>query len=293
MNGHSYVLWGKIMLLKVIMRQTKFLLKQKEAVLTMIILLWLIASTYLENVLYFRGLDVSQMYHPMKLLTLSYNRVNHSASISLLLVMIYPILVTLPAGFAYVKEQQTKEEVLLMSRIGKTNYLSGKLWSAFFTTAIVFFIPFSLEIIMNCISFPLKAQCDLTNLSIYSAEYADIVHGYFGSSVYIISPILYALLGTVFFSILSGILGMLTVAVSFVFKVKYRVFLFLPNFLALHITSYWDKTRTSEEIRTSWYEYMLLFGESRRSVWYLATGTAVIVLLVFCLYFAGRKKERW
>ena len=117
------------MLIKVIKKQTIFLLKQKEASLTFILLLAVVLGNYITNVLTFRGTDVSQMYQPMKLLALSLNKVYFSANIQLLIVMIYPILVAVPAGFSYTKEQQTKEEVYMIYRLGKNRYLQSKLWA--------------------------------------------------------------------------------------------------------------------------------------------------------------------
>ena len=111
------------MLIKVIKKQTIFLLKQKEASLTFILLLAVVLGNYITNVLTLRGTDVSQMYQPMKLLALSLNKVYFSANIQLLIVMIYPILVAVPAGFSYTKEQQTKEEVYMIYRLGKNRYL--------------------------------------------------------------------------------------------------------------------------------------------------------------------------
>ena len=152
------------MLIKVIKKQTIFLLKQKEASLTFILLLAVVLGNYITNVLTFRGTDISQMYQPMKLLALSLNKVYFSANIQLLIVMIYPILVAVPAGFSYTKEQQTKEEVYMIYRLGKNRYLQSKLWASFFTTTIVFTVPFMLEILMNMLSFPMNAIRDLSNL---------------------------------------------------------------------------------------------------------------------------------
>ena len=57
---------GNCMLIKAIKNQTIFLLKQKEASLTFILLLAVVLGNYITNVLTFRGTDVSQMYQPMK-----------------------------------------------------------------------------------------------------------------------------------------------------------------------------------------------------------------------------------
>ena len=144
----------------------------------------MLLGNYITNVLTFRGTDISQMYQPMKLLALSLNKVYFSANIQLLIVMIYPILVAVPAGFSYTKEQQTKEEVYMIYRLGKNRYLQSKLWASFFTTTIVFTVPFMLEILMNMLSFPMNAIRDLSNLSIYNTDYATMVHDfYIGSAI--------------------------------------------------------------------------------------------------------------
>lgn len=98
------------MLIKVIKKQTIFLLKQKEASLTFILLLAVVLGNYITNVLTFRGTDISQMYQPMKLLALSLNKVYFSANIQLLIVMIYPILVAVPAGFLILKNSRQKKK---------------------------------------------------------------------------------------------------------------------------------------------------------------------------------------
>ena len=53
------------MLIKAIKNQTIFLLKQKEASLTFILLLAVVLGNYMTNVLTFRVTDVSLMYKPL------------------------------------------------------------------------------------------------------------------------------------------------------------------------------------------------------------------------------------
>ena len=280
------------MLIKVIKKQTIFLLKQKEAVLTFILLLFIVLGNYITNVLTFRGTDVSQMYQPMKLLSLSLNKVYYNADIPLLIVMIYPILVAVPAGFSYAKEQQTKEEVYMIYRLGKNRYLRSKLWASFFTTTIVFTIPFMLEILMNMLSFPMNAIRDLSNLSIYDAEYAAMVHNYTGSAVYIVSPYLYAILATLCFGVVSGILGTLTIAISFVFKVKYRALLILPTFVLLNATTYLNLLGGNKGT-LNWYKYLLLFDDTPKNIAVPMIGVGILIITIFGFYFHGRNKDKW
>ena len=256
------------MLIKVIKKQTIFLLKQKEASLTFILLLAVVLGNYITNVLTFRGTDVSQMYQPMKLLALSLNKVYFSANIQLLIVMIYPILVAVPAGFSYTKEQQTKEEVYMIYRLGKNRYLQSKL-----------------------LSFPMNAIRDLSNLSIYNTDYATMVHNYIGSAIYIASPGLYAILATLFFGVVSGILGTLPVAISFALTVKYRTLLILPTFVLLNATTYLnilDRNKSS----LSWYKYLFLFDDTPKNIIVPLMGVGIIIIILgFYLY--GRNKDKW
>lgn len=110
---------------------------------------------------------------------------------------------------------------------------------------------------MNMLSFPMNAIRDLSNLSIYNTDYATMVHNYIGSAIYIASPGLYAILTTLFFGVVSGILGTLPVAISFALTVKYRTLLILPTFVLLNATTYLnilDRNKSS----LSWYKYLLL-----------------------------------
>lgn len=254
--------------------------------------MWLIIGNYLGNVFAFRGMDITQMYYPLKLMTLSYNRVNYNADVTTLLIMLYPILVTLPVGFSYVKEQQTGEEVYLITRLGKKNYMRSRLWSAFFTTVAVFTVPFLLEIIVYVISFPIEAQNDFYHLGMYEPEYALKVHRYLGDALYIVSPVLYAVVMVLLFGVLSGLLGMLPVAVSQAVPVKFRMFLFLPNYLLLNATSYIQSMRRGD-VTCNWYDYMLLFQDQPKNPWYLVTGIGVVAVLVAALGFVGERRETW
>ncbi len=281
------------MLHRVVLWQTGFLLRQKEAILVQILLGWIVLGNYLRNVLSFHGLDVSQMYHPMKLISLSYNLTYDKADITLIFVMLYPVLVTLPAGFAYVREQQTKEEVFLLARIGKETYLLGKLLAAFVTTFVTFTAPFLAELGMNMLSFPPEACRDLSNLSIYSEEYLQMQSNYLFPSVYIRCPLLYTILGIALFGAISGLLGMLTVSLSYVVQIKYRILLLFPVFALLNGTAYLDAVIRKEGAVGSWYEYMLLFSDVPKQTAYLAAAVCILVAGIGLFYGIGRTKERW
>ena len=161
------------MICKATMTQTAYLLKKKEAVCVFYILFLMVIMNFIGNVLDFQGRDIVEMYHPMKLLLLSYNRTSWNATNTLLLIQLYPLLVACPAGFSLAREYQRGTRVFMVSRLGNHTYQASKYLSAFLTTMIVFTVPFLLEIVLNCVSFPLSAAGDLSNRSIYEGTYME------------------------------------------------------------------------------------------------------------------------
>lgn len=68
------------MIFKATIAQTVFLLKKKEAVGVFYVLFFLVIVNFISNVLCFQGRDIVEMYQPMKLLLLSYNRTYWNAA---------------------------------------------------------------------------------------------------------------------------------------------------------------------------------------------------------------------
>ncbi|MDE7223355.1 MAG: hypothetical protein K2O34_06200, partial [Acetatifactor sp.] len=157
------------MIIKATMTQTAFMLKKRESLCVFYVLFFMVIINFFGNVLYFQGRDVAEMYYPMKLLLLSYNRTDLNATNTLLLVQLYPLLVVCPAGFSLAREYQCGTRVFLISRLGNFSYQVSKYLSVFLTTMIIFSVPFLLEILLNCLSFPLSATGDLSNRSIYDS----------------------------------------------------------------------------------------------------------------------------
>lgn len=149
-----------------------------------------------------------------------------------------------------------------------------------------------LEILMNILSFPMNAVRDLSNLSIYNADYAAMVHNYIGSTIYIASPSLYAILTTLLFCVVSGILGTLPVAISFAFTVKYRALLILPTFVLLNATTYLN-ILDGNKGTLNWYNYLLLFDDTPKNITVPIIGVGIIIITILGFYFYGRNKDKW
>jgi hypothetical protein len=282
-----------MMFFKATKSQTSFLLRQKGTVFVFYVLLVMVLRNFIENVLTFQGSDVSQMYHPMKILLLSYNRVYYNASATLLLLQLYPLLVVCPAGFSLAKEYQSGQNALMIARLGNLTYKSSKLLAGFLATAIVFSVPFLIEIVLNCLSFPLTATGDLYNQSIYHPDYIQRVRKYFMSGFYVRLPYLYTIAGTLLFGVASGILGAFTVAFSSMVQVKYRVFLFLPVFLLLNVTVFIAGMLPKNFPSMIWYDHLLLFNDKTKSLVFWNIGLFLLVLFSLVFTFWSGRREYW
>ena len=117
--------------------QIAFLLRQKEAVLTLWVLMLLVLFNFWENCQMFQGKDLLELAHTTKMGLLSWNRASYAADLALLFQQIYPLLVVCPAGFALAKERGTQEHVLMITGMGSGVYYFSKLISAFVVTAVV------------------------------------------------------------------------------------------------------------------------------------------------------------
>lgn len=269
--------------------QVKALLRKKEALGVFFILLVMVLLNFIGNVLAFQGSDAVEMYHPMKIMLLSYNRFNYNASATLQLIQIFPFLVVFPAGFSLAKEWQLGENVYLSARLGIPRYKWSKMLAAFITTAIVFTVPFLIEMVLNCISFPLNATGDMSNLGCYDKLYLESVQRYLMSGLYVKNPYFYAFIGILIFGAVSGLLGAFTVAVSSLIKVKYNVFLFLPVFLLLDLPGMLMKGKG--KFSCNWYDYLLLFNDRVKSTSFFLISTGILLLFVIAASVISSRKD--
>lgn len=278
------------MIFKATISQTNFLLKKREAICVFYILLIMVFINFVGNVLYFQGMDIVEMIQPMKLLLLSYDRTNLNATNTLLLIQLYPLLVVFPAGFSLARDYQLGTRVFLVSRLGNATYQISKYLSVFLATMIIFTVPFLLEIILNCISFPMSAAGNLSNLSMYDGAYRNAVDEYLMKDIYLYSPYLYAVIGTLFFGAVSGLFGVFTAAVSSLIRVKYNVFFFLPVFILLNLTTIFAGRFPKEAPSIKWYDYILLFNDEGKKAGFLIAGILVITLFsIIAANISGRK----
>ena len=284
------------MLFKSVKTQFLWGIKQRGFILTFAFNFLLVLFNYIWNVLEFQGMDILEMYHPAKMILLSYNKTYYSADMALFFVQLYPILVVCPATFSIAGEKSAKEHILLISRVGSMTYYFSRWISTFGLTAVVFTVPFLLELILNILAFPLAAAGDFSQWNIYDSQYMDMASHYFFSDLYINNIYIYTIAGILFFGLISGLLGALTAGVSAVFRIKYRITLFLPVFLLLNFTIYLPSLLKElgiiENIKyvTGWYNYLLLFdGEYKNTPVFAGIVLLLLIISLSCMFFAGKE----
>lgn len=273
------------MFFKATRTQIKLLVFQWSSLLAFGLLLTLALNNFVENVLEYQGTDVVLMYHPMKLLSLSHNKTNYKADTMMLLVQLVPLLICIPAALSLAQEQHSGTSVLLASRLGGRTYLFSKVTAVFVVTTLVFSLPFLLEIVLNCISFPLKATGDLANWTIYDDEYIQTTKHFLLYPIYRLSPYLYAVVETLRFGATMGLLAAATLTLSALIRVKFRVLLLLPPFLLLQLSTY-----LSQYGDVYWANYVTLFhGEARNDLVYGAAVAIPLAFVVLGSLYASRK----
>ncbi len=266
--------------------QTNSLLRGWGARLCFLLLTLLVLENFVNNALAFRGYDAISMYHPMRLLTLSYDHANYKADTQLFLIQLIPLLICLPAGLSLAADQSTGMDTLQIARMGQKRYLRSRLISAFLVTALVISGPFLVEIILNCLSFPLRADGSLTNLDMYDPAQSAVIERYDFLPLYQHSPYLYALWKTVLFGVYAGLLAAATTAFSSVVRIRYRVFLLLPVFVLLTASTYFGQSA-----RTKWYSYALIFCDEPRNPAGPILFICAVVFLIALFYVLGSRKD--
>ena len=280
------------MLVRTTRSQIAFLLRQKEAILTFCVLMLLVLANFVDNCQEYQGLDVMALAHTTKMGLLSWNRAGYKADLFMVFVQLYPLLVVCPAGFVLAKERGTQEHILMITRMGSGTYYFSKLLSAFVVTAVVFAVPFLAEIALHVIAFSTRPMGDLTNWSYYSEEYIELVRNYTFSDLFVRSPYLYAVVKVLLFGLFSGLLGAFGVAVSALYRVKYRITVFLPTFLLLNLSVYAEVIFGEMEKSVAWYDFVMLHEEHVLNLQiFLVALVLVFLVSVGGTFWAARRDQ--
>lgn len=121
------------------------------------------------------------------------------------------------------------------------------------------------------------------NLNMYSEDYIAIVRGYPFYQIYISHPYLYVIGWILFFGIITGMLNVITIAVS-TFAIPYKVLLFLPIYIFLN-GMYWIGNFFGKYISHFFVLRVFVTGKQQYVIFY---GT-IIVLFILSIVIIMRK----
>lgn len=211
------------------------MIRKKTVIFTFFILMAFVIVNFFVNVFQFRDVQyISQMYDPIKKLTLS----NWSVS-GYFMMEYYPLLVVIPTACVYLTDKSSKVKLYIESRVGKNNYWYGKAVCVFLVTFAVFTIPFLIEILLEGICFSMQSSGDPSGF-----EWIQTIQNenqMFLSGLWIQNKVLYALLMTILFGVISGVLAVFNFAVTTLPFFKYKIFSFFPIYILFYFISFAEK----------------------------------------------------
>lgn len=227
------------MLMHSIKMQLSELFRKKSAAFTFFILFFFVLTNFYQNMFHnlYQNEEVkyiSQMYDPIKLLTLS-----DWSTIGYFMMEYYPLLVVIPTACTYLTDKNTRIKTYIVSRTGSKNYWYGKTISVFLITFFVFTVPFLIEILLECICFYMQSAGDPSNFEFLQTIERE--NQYFLYQLGVPHKILYAILLTVLFGSVSGILAVFNFAVSTLPFFKYKIFTFFPVYILFYLISVLEK----------------------------------------------------
>jgi hypothetical protein len=228
----------------------------------------------------------------MKLILLSLDNLNDRADFTVLFIFLFPILTVLPCGFSYINEHNSGVESLVRIRTGGKKHMYVKLLSAFVGTFAIFAIPLIIDITFTGLTFPINAKGDLLNYSIYSSDYLSVINKYWFSDLFYKNTLLYTIIFSLVLSMFAGILGSFTVALSYAFPLKYRVFLVLPVYFIMNLTIALDGDWKRDNISLAWYENCMLFGEYEKNGTFVLMFLVCIFVLIGLFVFIGNQRRK-
>jgi hypothetical protein len=261
------------------------------------IILFFCLVCYLINVISVIDSDIFNIYSANSLFALnSYNNYWN------IFCNIYPFLLVFPFSFSYIDDLNAKINPYFMGRMGKRNYFVSKMITCFIGGFIIIFIPFIINLILCNLTFPHNNTTffGAYNLVNYSENLTGInvfintkQKGLLFLKLYLLSPLAYNLFYITILSIFTGILSMVSLALSF-FQSKYKIILFVPIFLFFHLSNILDTISYSSDTYTNynWMSYLCVDSFYGKNIFlFLCIIITLIILSIMSLIYVCRKER--
>lgn len=271
------------MLINSIKMQMSEMLRKKSVVFIYFALLIFVMANFISNMLGYRDVQyISQMFDPIKMLTLS----DWSAS-GYFMMEYYPLLVVIPTSCAFLTERGTGVRVYLQSKTGNISYWYGKLISVFLTTFLVFTIPFLIEIALSAICFNLSSSGDPSNFSYYQT--IENESQFFLSKILLSSRFLYAITMTILFGIISGLLAVFNFSLTSLRFFKFKIFTFFPIYILFYLIETIEKFKMPEYTLNYFFILRMFNTKTKNNLLY---AMFLMCLLLFSIILIGAKAKK-
>lgn len=273
------------MLIKSVGLQMKHILNRKEAIFTWFVLLGFVSWNFIINIMQNQSaVYVSQMYDPIKTLTLS----TWSAR-GYFLMSLYPLLIAIPTSTAYLNDRKSGEMVYLNARFGCKKYMRGKFFAVCIATFVIFTLPFLMEIILCGICYSKESAGDPSNFE-YIQTVGDVKH-YFAYEIFTRNKFLYAVVCTLIFGVASSIFAGFNYAVSTFGFVKYSIFTFFPIYILFFLIRFFDSA-VKCPFTTNYFFILRMFDINiKKEIVYLIFMMVLFVLSFVIIEVNGRRNN--
>ena len=221
----------------------------------------------------------------MKLLSISAT----GTRVSRYLIPLTPLMINIPCSLSLFHDKKCGMSFYSIVRGKKKQYYWSKLLAVFIVTTIVFSLPFIIEIILNCISFPLEATGDQALWSVYSVEGTKAIRSYLLTSLYVYSPYLYSVCLAFFFGAFCGLFACFTLTITALSDSFLGVFYYIPTFAILYLSG--TVYVNEPYLKYNWTTYLFLFNTREKSVVFLLFILFIIAFVIIGTQYAIQKDE--
>ena len=227
--------------------QVTGLLRKKTTLLTGFILFAFVMFNFFSNMAHNNGVQyVSQMYDPMKMVTLS----DWSVS-GYFMMEFFPVLLVIPTASSYLVDRETGWKIYVEARTGKTAYWVGKIVAVFLVTVLLFTLPFLLEILLNAVCFSMNSTGDPSGFSYLQT--VETEGTCFMGDLWMKNRIVYVIVQTLIFGVVAGILAVFNFSITLLPVFRYKIFTFFPIYILCYLILLVEKLADTEYTMSYFY----------------------------------------
>ena len=226
---------------KLVKAQCAAMVRKKEFTFTFLLILGFVIASHGYQMYTYYGMEKSEMLAFPEMSLLGSNN-----TFGYFFLKLYPFILVLPGGLSVAQDRQSSVDLLYIQRVGRKKYYFSKYLAVFLTSFFCFTVPFLLETLFQVTAFPMDVHGNAFGDALYGEGYSRICD-YTLFSLYYDHPVIYSMVMSVYFGLLSAVLAMLPSAISCVYY-KYKAYLVLPVYLliyALDVLGAWGNSSSN------------------------------------------------